>query len=285
MYPLFGSFNNKLNFLTLSEAMEQGGIEIKELGEGGSVPDLILTNNCSTDVMVIAGEELVGAKQNRTVNVSLMAGTGTSLNIPVSCTERGRWHEGSKGPRTMQSSTYCSTATLRSTLVRTSGESLELKRTYRSDQSAIWNAIRDTASHLGVSSRTEAQSDIFAKKRMSIDDIMDQFHCYRQQTGMICRVNGKVVSIDLCGNADVFGRVYDKLISSLAVEALAQERLKTYVSDSKFPADFLEDLKKANVTRYEAPGRGEHWRLTGALQSGMALVVEGSLVHLCSFPN
>jgi hypothetical protein len=37
------------------------------------------------------GEQLVGAKQNRILNMTVLVAAETEVTIPVSCVERGRW--------------------------------------------------------------------------------------------------------------------------------------------------------------------------------------------------
>ena len=42
-------------------------------------------------VLFLEGEELVGAKQNRILNTSVLIAAHTKSKIPVSCVEAGRW--------------------------------------------------------------------------------------------------------------------------------------------------------------------------------------------------
>jgi hypothetical protein len=42
-------------------------------------------------VLILDGEELVGAKQNRIVNTTILVAAGAEIVIPVSCVEQGRW--------------------------------------------------------------------------------------------------------------------------------------------------------------------------------------------------
>ena len=42
------------------------GLEVTEVSEGGSVPNLFVKNRADRDVIIVDGEMLVGAKQNRT---------------------------------------------------------------------------------------------------------------------------------------------------------------------------------------------------------------------------
>ncbi len=57
----------------------------------GSVPDLRVINRAEKMVLILDGEELVGAKQNRIVNTTILVAAQSTLVIPVSCVEQGRW--------------------------------------------------------------------------------------------------------------------------------------------------------------------------------------------------
>ena len=43
-------------------------------------------------MLLLDGEELVGAKQNRVLNLTILAPARQAITIPVSCVEAGRWH-------------------------------------------------------------------------------------------------------------------------------------------------------------------------------------------------
>ncbi len=40
---------------------------------------------------MLDSEELIGAKQNRILNVSVMVPPHTTITVPVTCVEQGRW--------------------------------------------------------------------------------------------------------------------------------------------------------------------------------------------------
>jgi len=51
------------------------------------VPELKVTNLTGKHVLILDGEAVAGAKQNRVLNTTILIGAGTSLVIPVSCTD------------------------------------------------------------------------------------------------------------------------------------------------------------------------------------------------------
>ena len=69
---------------------------VTEVSDGGRVPELQVVNDSPRYVLIVDGEELVGAKQNRIVNLTILVPPKTSLTIPVSCVEAGRWREVSR---------------------------------------------------------------------------------------------------------------------------------------------------------------------------------------------
>jgi len=72
VFALLGEQVFDLNYLLLESALAEGLVEIRELGPEGSVPELRLVNRAKRPVLVVEGEELVGAKQNRAVNVTIL---------------------------------------------------------------------------------------------------------------------------------------------------------------------------------------------------------------------
>ena len=72
------------------DALRAGTIAISEVSDAGSVPELSATNSGDLDVLLVDGEELLGAKQNRMVNLSILVPARRSIRIPVSGSRRRR---------------------------------------------------------------------------------------------------------------------------------------------------------------------------------------------------
>lgn len=78
-------------WLLLSEALASASVEISEISDQGTVPTIHIANRGVQDVLLLDGEELVGAKQNRILNTAVLVRAHSTLEVPVSCVEEGRW--------------------------------------------------------------------------------------------------------------------------------------------------------------------------------------------------
>ena len=70
------------DYLTLDEALAGGWAQITEVNEAGEVSALKVVVNGAAPVLLLDGEELVGAKQNRVVNLTIMAPPQRTTVIP-----------------------------------------------------------------------------------------------------------------------------------------------------------------------------------------------------------
>src|SRR5207249_3998616 len=66
-------------------------VTIGEVSAAGEVPALSVVNDADRPVLLLDGEELVGARQNRILNTTVLVAAQATLRIPVSCVEQGRW--------------------------------------------------------------------------------------------------------------------------------------------------------------------------------------------------
>ncbi len=158
--PLFPRHDPVAHYITLDEALPQG-LRIVETSESGSVPELAVENPLAERVLLYDGEELVGAKQNRILNVSVLVDARSKLTIPVSCVEQGRW---SRVSASFASGTHISHSELR----RRKAEMQAAQPLARGvAQSEVWEAVHEKALRMSVDSPTGASSDIYRSHRRS----------------------------------------------------------------------------------------------------------------------
>ncbi len=75
--PLSTSINHDPEYITLKEALDKNQLTVKEVSHGGSVPELKVINKAEIHILLLDGEELVGAKQN--LGLSLRRKTGCRI--------------------------------------------------------------------------------------------------------------------------------------------------------------------------------------------------------------
>jgi ARG and Rhodanese-Phosphatase-superfamily-associated Protein domain len=91
VFPLIGRALHEHAYDTLQDTIRAGHAKVTEVSESGHVPELRVVNDGGSSVLIVDGEELVGAKQNRVLNTTVLVAAGSQLTIPVSCVEQGRW--------------------------------------------------------------------------------------------------------------------------------------------------------------------------------------------------
>src|SRR5271157_5138547 len=158
VFPLYLNASTGVDYLLSDEAISAGSVTVEEVSEGGSVPNLLVTNKGDSRVLFLEGEELRGAKQNRVLNTSVLIAAHSKTPIPVSCVEQGRWRYRS---RQFASGSSHSSSKLRHYLKASVSNSLKSGSGHTSDQRAVWSEVSRQMDSLGTSSGTGAMSDTY----------------------------------------------------------------------------------------------------------------------------
>lgn len=283
MFPLLGANGSETPYLTLDAALAARGLSITEVSQGGSVPDLLVTNTLDRPVLLLDGEEVVGAKQNRVFNLTILVAAKAKTAVPVSCVEAGRWSHVSpqfaSSPRTQH-------AAGRAQRVEQVSGSILARQTRHSDQSEVWAEIARKGRSMDVDSPTGAMADIYERHSAGVNQFVAALGAVEGQKGAIFAINSDVVGMDLFDAAAPLRALLPKLVRSYALDAIELARGKD--SEVKSPAKeavaaFLGDVATAPVESFAAVGLGEDLRLTGEAVAGAGLAVDGKVVHLCAF--
>jgi hypothetical protein len=90
LMPLTNLSDPGLEYVGLDEALSLG-FSVSEIDTDGAVNRILARNPLSAAVLLFEGEELVGAKQNRVLDRTVVVPAETTTPIAVNCVERGRW--------------------------------------------------------------------------------------------------------------------------------------------------------------------------------------------------
>ncbi len=281
LLPLAGGAPSPLDYILAADAIATGLLTITEVSEGGSVPELLVSSSADKLTLLIDGEELVGAKQNRILNTSVLLPAGVKTCIPVSCVEQGRWRFAA---RHFQAGGYAPSR-LRAIKNRSVGRSLREQGRPTSDQGAVWNEIACQMADLKACSPTGAMHAAFEQHRDSIEEYTNALPCPADARGVLVAVGGRFVALDLFDRPATLGRIWPRLVTGYALDALAE----TEPASEEYSADsgrvLLEQITSAACTVCPTVGLGEDWRFEAETTFGQALIVEGVCVHLSAFPG
>jgi len=282
MFGLEGRPEGKLEYLTLAEAIRLDVARVSEISDGGSVPELLFENSADLPVLILDGEELLGAKQNRTVNLTILAPAGKTIKIPVSCVEAGRWRRDST--HFVMSDRH---HMARSRASRTEAVSCSLQRdgSRRSDQGRVWADISAKAARMEAPSATQAMAEIFDRHRTSLESYVNAFSPGESQIGALLAIGSEIVGLDLFDRPSTLAAVLPKLVRSYAIDAMESKSGDGRGARKDDAEAFLTMLAEAEIESYEAVGLGTDLRVTSTGLIGGGLAVDDQLVHLAAFAS
>jgi hypothetical protein len=280
IFPLLVKSTGEADYLLLDEALGQGLAQVTEVSEGGSVPELSFDNRADKPVLLVDGEELVGAKQNRVLNLSILVAAGKKVVIPVSCVEAGRWQYRGRHFTASRHKLY---AGARAKKMAQVSESLRASRSRHSDQCAIWDDISEKMERMKAESRTASMEDIYLQREDDLESYVKAFEARPGQAGAVFAINGEVVGAELFDSPATFAKYFGKLLWSYAMDAVDVDQPKPVAPVQETVRRFLEEMKAAAAQQFAAVGEGQDVRLTGERLAGGALVSGGRVVHLAAF--
>ena len=123
---------------------------------------------------------------------------------------------------------------------------------HRTDQGRIWNNIAEKSRRMKVKSPTMAMSDVFEHYEDRLADYNNSFHIIEQQVGALFAIDSRLTGLECFSSSDTFGRFFDKLINSYAMDAIESVD-RTAKIPSVQPAKakvFVESVKKAKGQRH-----------------------------------
>lgn len=262
-------------YITLDEGLGSGEVEVTELGAalirrrpGTPRPDrarvnsLALVNHSKKALILLAGEIVVGGKQDRVISQDRIVPPGADpLPLDVFCVEPGRWHGASLA--------FTGKSLMAAFKVRE-------KAAVAKNQQEVWDATEETRQGVarsvgGLAGSAELNtstsyvqlesSDAFKHRidQASTDLERDYEQALRgalrgkDVVGVVVAINGEVVWADLFSDVDLFTRYWAKLLRSYVVEALSVpvvEHARAFAGDAE---RFLAEQEGKQIIEVE-PG-------------------------------
>jgi len=229
----------QVDVLVLDEAMASKKVRIKEI-ESESVNNLTFINKSEQPVFILAGEVIIGGKQDRIIGTNTIIPPSSTQTVPVFCVEHGRWDNSSKEFTTAKALAH---------------GRLRGKASFTT-QSEVWNEVSEKNAARKTKNGTDTyrqvaqqQSDGSLKTwQKKVDDALGKLPAAdrSKMIGYVVALNGKVATVDMFQSPTLFKKLEAKLLKSYVTEAVdlvAAKDIKPTTSKQVY--DFIDDAESA----------------------------------------
>jgi ARG/rhodanese/phosphatase superfamily protein len=259
-----------LEILTLDEGRARGALTVVERAQA-SVPELIAENRGKAHVLLLAGEILVGGKQNRVLREDLLLPPLSGpRNIAVYCVEQGRWNEGRKDFDS------------RGSVVQPSVRSQVLRK---AEQSRIWSRVASAQREMAAPSATGSYQAIYDKPEVKaqLEHTTRSFDptVAPSAVGATVFVGPNLAGVDCFHAPGLFAREWPKLLRAYALDAYGTAAGGWDEAAARSRADgLLRAAGRIEGSERASVGAGGLFEFAIDGRRGAALVFEGRAIHV-----
>jgi hypothetical protein len=282
--PLYRSTASTLSYALLNGSPD---IEIGEVGTSGTVRKLTVRNRGSAALFIPDGSALVGGRQNRIVNLSVVLEPQTESHIPVSCVERRRWSP-SSGLLEEESSLHGDMELRSFMCAGVPGDTHAREMTFAS-QGRVWNHVDHLLESVCMPSATAAYNAAFVKQQDALDYYRQRFPYPIGASGVLVEIRRSPVIVDFFDKPETLEKLWARLLTGYLVTAFrVMRRIRRLGSECvHLPPSgvgrFLTAAIEAQSRSWRISKRATSYRLRHPELVGAALFWRKALVHLSLF--
>jgi len=273
IHPVLLAGDAGVSYLLLHEALASKAIVVEETANG-TVNELIARNVGDRPVLILEGESVMGAKQNRLITIDMLIAAGAYVTVQVGCVEQGRWDVTQKP--------FVSAEMAVEPDLRRSARA-GMSGVGKPDQGTLWRMI---AHKLG-SSRTDSETnDYFGKMRHfreRVSGLTEALAKSPGQVGLLATRYGRLVGFDVLGHPDTWDAMRKRLSDSYALGSLDDDDDTLAAGPQRTAAEWLDTIAAARPLAATTEGLGTRFTLDHESLVGGGLWHEGRIVHLAAF--
>ena len=280
LFALKGNDFSKIRYITLQEATKEQLYKISEISEEGSVPELKFTNHGSLPILIVEGSELIGAKQNRVLNTSVLAPGNQTIIIPVSCCERSRWSFHSSRDFSFQDRSMYSSSRFQK--VASVNERWANTGYAESDQQKVWASVSGKNQRFRVDSDTESMGDFYDAYKSQMDEYVKVYKPETNDLGICAAIGNQIALIELFDCNKTFAENLPMIIRSLAADAIEINQHQSVPAKEDAEA-FLQKLLNSKFTVMGQIGMAQQVKIANMEHEGQGLIYDSSFIHCFQF--
>ncbi|PKL82441.1 MAG: hypothetical protein CVV24_10110 [Ignavibacteriae bacterium HGW-Ignavibacteriae-3] len=281
----FTSDIDTFDYMPLGKAAEQNFIKLKEINEGGSVNDVFVINSSDKYVFMMDGDIIIGAKQNRIINTSVLLPPKSKSSIHVSCVEQGRW---SNGGGSFKPSDYTAPSSMRMNKNKDVFTNLRSGNEHYADQNRVWESVSENLRDMKVESKTDSLDDVIKEKKEEFDLFADKFSISENCNGIALFHGGDFIGLDLFNSSEVYKEYFPKIIKGIIWELTGKWHTAEDTKESEFKyrtLEMIDKIESQEKNKFKGAGVGEEERFDDQALSGFKLNYQNKLIHLAAFKS
>ena len=267
--------NNK--YLSFSEAIAKNQVQISEVNKKGLVTKLSVSNKSSDNIIILNGELIIGTqiRQDRIVDSTVLIPGYATVLINTFCGEQYRWSPRLSNKISTSESLYFSSGR--------ANNAADIN-TKLSKQCRIWSEISEKISDFNVKSFTNSVDQIYKKKKLNVEEIVNFFKIPSEAVGVALGINNQLVNIDIFSNNCMLQIYLPKIIRSIALDSFKKISKKSYLK-KKDVHRFLRQIHQANKQKRKVVEGtlGEELQFNSESVAGSILYHKEQTVHFSAF--
>ena len=267
--------NNK--YLSFSEAMAKNQVQISEVNKEGLLTKLSVSNKSSDNIIILNGELIIGTqiRQDRIVDSTVLIPGYATVLINTFCGEQYRWSPRLSNKISTSESLYFSSGR--------ANNAADIN-TKLSKQCRIWSEISEKISDFNVKSFTNSVDQIYKKKKVNVEEIVNFFKIPTEAVGVALGINHQLVNIDIFSNNYMLQIYLPKIIRSIALDSFKKTSKKSYLK-KKDVHRFLRQIHQANKQKRKVVEGtlGEELQFNSESVAGSILYHKEQTAHFSAF--
>lgn len=260
---------NTFQYICGDDAIQKKMIEISEVDNQGRVNDIIIKNKSDEFIFFSDGDILIGLKQNRVINASILIAPHSENIIPVSCIQRGRWNFETDSSKKVDHSEITLSPSVRGIKIGGMMFNPKTDKSHYANQQEVWNHLKSYNDTFKVGSASENFEEFYFEESVKVNDELRNFEHHPTANGLAVYFEDKFMLLDHFNRADICSHYFPKIIRSSILEKIKIQAQRSSAGANKelspeyFERDLtalFEDIEGKNIQGNKAATLGTEYR-------------------------
>lgn len=207
------AYKNVKDFISIEEALKKDWLDISEVSSSGRVNTLMVKNKSKHTIYGIAGETLMGGKQDRILGDDVVIKPFEEKTVTSFCVEHGRWSQKESGNKFKGYYNITSNNIRKAAVVD-------------KNQSKVWESVEEVITEQKSTNSTQAYTALKDNKKYNetkskyINHFKDVWKDDKDVIGVVAISGNKVIGCDIFATHQLFSNAYNNLLHAYISEAL-----------------------------------------------------------------